>query len=106
MHSDEPYVMEAFRNGAMGYVLKDLTGAELLQAVRTVMGGGQYLSPTLSDLAVNAYRKKRDGIANDIYSTLSSRERMVLQLAAEGNNTATIARQHQPAQPSRLISRT
>ncbi len=93
MHSDEPYVVEAFRNGAMGYVLKDSTSAELLQAIRTVVGGGRYLSPSLSDLAVKAYLKKLDGITSDIYSTLSSRERVVLQLAAEGNNTATIAQQ-------------
>ena len=93
MHSDEPYVMEAFRNGAAGYVLKDSTPAELLQAIHTVVGGGRYLSPSLSDLAINTYLKRLDGIANDIYSTLSGRERMVLQLAAEGNNTAAIAKQ-------------
>lgn len=93
MHSDEPYVMEAFRNGAVGYVLKDSTSAELLQAVRAVVSGGRYLSPALSDLAINAYIKKLDGIVSDIYSTLSARERVVLQLAAEGNNTTMIAKQ-------------
>jgi DNA-binding NarL/FixJ family response regulator len=93
MHSDEPYVMEAFRNGALGYVLKDSTPAELLQAIRTVVGGGRFLSPSLSDFAVNTYLKRLDGITSDIYSTLSGRERMVLQLAAEGNNTASIASQ-------------
>ncbi len=93
MHSDEPYVVEAFRNGANGYVLKDSTSAELLQAVRAVAAGNRYLSPSLTDLAMNAYLKKLDGVVSDIYATLSARERVVLQLAAEGNNTATIARQ-------------
>jgi DNA-binding NarL/FixJ family response regulator len=93
MHSDEPYVVEAFRNGANGYVLKDSTSAELLQAVRAVAAGNRYLSPSLTDLAMNAYLKKLDGVVSDIYATLSARERVVLQLAAEGNNTATIAKQ-------------
>jgi two-component system, NarL family, response regulator NreC len=93
MHSDEPYVMEAFRNGAVGYVLKDSTPRELLEAIRCVATGGRYLSPTLSDMAINTYLKRLDGIVSDIYSALSPRERTVLQLAAEGNDTVTIAKQ-------------
>lgn len=92
MHSDEPYVVEAFRNGANGYVLKDSTSAELLQAVRAVAAGQRYLSPSLAELAMNTCLKKLDGVVSDIYATLSARERVVLQLAAEGNNTAAIAR--------------
>ena len=92
MHSDEPYVMEAFRNGAVGYVLKDSTPAELLQAVRSVINGGRYLSPSLSALSINSYLKKLDGIATDIYHKLSARERVVLQLAAEGHPTTVIAK--------------
>lgn len=93
MYSDEPYVIEAFRNGAMGYVLKDSTGAELLQAIRGVESGNRYLSPSLSDLAIHAYLKKVDGIVSDIYHTLTAREREVLQLAAEGRSTAQIAQE-------------
>jgi DNA-binding NarL/FixJ family response regulator len=93
MHSDEPYVLEAFRNGALGYVLKDSTPGELLQAIRLVANGSRFLSPALSDLAIHAYLKRLDGIAADIYSTLSARERVVLQLAAEGHSTAEIAKQ-------------
>ena len=92
MHSDEPYVMEAFRNGAEGYVLKDSTPAELLRAVRSVLNGGRYLSPSLSALSINSYLKKLDGIATDIYHKLSARERVVLQLAAEGHATTVIAK--------------
>jgi DNA-binding NarL/FixJ family response regulator len=92
MYSDEPYVIEAFRNGAMGYVLKDSTSAELLQAIRGVEAGNRYLSPSLSDLAIHAYLKKVDGISNDIYHTLTPREREVLQLAAEGRTTPQIAK--------------
>jgi len=93
MHSDEPYVREAFRNGAVAYVLKDSTPRELLDAIRTVTAGGRYLSRSLSDLAINSYLRRLDEIVSDIYSALSPRERTVLQLSAEGNDTATIARQ-------------
>jgi two-component system, NarL family, response regulator NreC len=93
MYSDEPYIIEAFRNGASGYVLKDSTGSELLQAIRTVEAGNRYLSPSISDIAISAYLKKVDGIATDIFNTLTGREREVLQLAAEGHTTAYIARQ-------------
>jgi DNA-binding NarL/FixJ family response regulator len=48
MHADEPYVMEALRNGALGYVLKDCTAADLVLAVRTVVAGRRYLSPVLA----------------------------------------------------------
>ena len=93
MHSDEPYVIEAFRNGAAGYVLKDSTSSELLRAIRTVRSGDRYISPSLSNIAISAYLKKVDGIASDIYHTLTARERLVLQLAAEGNSTAQIAKE-------------
>jgi len=93
MHADEPYVVEAFRNGALGYVLKDSTSAELLQAIRAVMSGGRFLSPSLSALSLNTYLKKLNEIATDIYRKLSARERVVLQLAAEGHPTTAIAKQ-------------
>jgi two-component system, NarL family, response regulator NreC len=93
MYSDEPYVIEAFRNGAMGYVLKDSTSTELLQAIRGVESGNRFISPSLSDIAIHAYLKKVDGIATDIYHTLTGREREVLQLAAEGHSTAQIAKE-------------
>lgn len=93
MHSDEPYVLEAFRNGALGYVLKDSTPGELLQAIHSVARGNRFLSPALSELAIHAYLKKLDGITTDIYGTLSARERVVLQLSAEGHSTAQIAKQ-------------
>ncbi len=92
MHSEEPYIREAFHNGASGYVLKDSTSAELLKAIRAAVEGTQYISSAFKHLAINAYLKRVDDIASDIYSALSGRERVVLQLAAEGNSTAAIAR--------------
>jgi len=92
MYSDEPYVMEAFQNGASGYVVKATTAAELLQAIQTVADGGRYISPSLSHLSINSFLKKLEGIMRDVYHHLSPRERQVLQLSAEGNDTPAIAR--------------
>lgn len=91
MHADEPYVMEALRNGASGYVLKDCTAADLVQAVRTVAAGRRYLSPVLAERALSGYVQRPGESDLDVYETLTKRERLVLQLAAEGKTSAAIA---------------
>jgi DNA-binding NarL/FixJ family response regulator len=91
MHADEPYVMEALRNGAAGYVLKDCTAADLVQAVRTVAAGRRYLSPALAERALTGYVEHPGASDLDLYETLTNRERLVLQLAAEGKTSAEIA---------------
>lgn len=91
MHADEPYVMEALRNGASGYVLKDCTAVDLVQAVRTVAAGRRYLSPALAERALTGY-VEHPGVSDlDVYETLTNRERLVFQLAAEGKTSAEIA---------------
>jgi len=91
MHSSEPYVMEALRNGAAGYVLKDASYSDLGRAIREVMAGWRYLSPPLSKLAIDAYQEKADAAAADRYDLLTAREREVLQLAVEGHSNNEIA---------------
>jgi two-component system response regulator NreC len=91
MHADEPYVMEALRNGASGYVLKDCTAVDLVQAVRTVAGGRRYLSPALAERALTGYVEHPGASDLDVYETLTNRERLVFQLAAEGKTSAEIA---------------
>jgi len=91
MHADEPYVMEALRNGACGYVLKDCTAADLVQAVRTVAAGRRYLSPALAERALTGYVEHPGASDLDVYETLTNRERLVFQLAAEGRTSAEIA---------------
>jgi two-component system, NarL family, response regulator NreC len=91
MHADESYVLEALRNGAAGYVLKDSSAAELLQAVRDVVDGRRYLCRQLSERAIEAYVEKAEGAVLDIYESLTTREREVLQLAAEGCSSTDIA---------------
>lgn len=89
MHSDEPYILGALRNGADGYVLKNENGTELVRAMRKVVAGQRYLSPALASIATRW--KMGKGISHDLYETLSNRERTVLQMTAEGRSNAEIA---------------
>ncbi len=89
MHADEAFVREALRGGAHAYVLKDCSSADLVQAVRQVLAGGRYLSPVLSERAVDAFIKPEE-TGQDAYDGLTSRERLVLQLAAQGLNNKEI----------------
>lgn len=91
MHADEAYVLEALRNGACGYVLKDASVAELVQAVREVAAGRRYLSSPLSERAIEAYVETAQGSVLDRYETLTDREREVLHLVAEGHTNVEIA---------------
>jgi len=91
MHSNEAYVMEALRNGARAYILKDSTASDLTQAVWAVLEGRRYLSAPLSELAISAYVQKAQSVPTDPYETLTAREREVLQLMAEGKTSAEIS---------------
>lgn len=90
MHASEPYVMEALRSGAVGYVLKDASADELVQAVRAVASGRRYLSPALSERAVDTYVQKAREAEPATHEVLTSREREVLQLVAEGYTASDI----------------
>ena len=92
MHSNEAYVLEAMKNGAAAYVLKDATSADLIRAVREAVAGRRYLSPPLSERAIEVYlQKARTTETLDRYDTLTTREREVLHLSAEGHTNAEIA---------------
>jgi DNA-binding NarL/FixJ family response regulator len=91
MHPNEAYVLEALRAGAAAYVLKESTSAELVRAVREAVAGRRYLSPPLSERAIEAYVQKAESAALDPYETLTTREREVLHLVAEGHTNAEIA---------------
>ena len=91
MHASESYVLEALRNGANGYVLKDTAADELVRAIREVLQGHRYLSSQLSERAIESYVLKAESSAVDSYDSLTTREREVLQLAAEGFTNVEIA---------------
>ena len=90
MHNDEPYVIEALRAGAAAYILKGSESAEIARALAEVTAGRRYLSAELSEWAINALATK-SADQSDPVSTLSPREREVLQLAAEGMGNPEIA---------------
>jgi DNA-binding NarL/FixJ family response regulator len=87
MHTEDPYVLEAMQAGAVGYVLKTQAMLDLVQAIQNVVQGHIYLSPRISRALVTAYLT-RSGPTPD---PLTSREREVLQLIAEGETTKEIA---------------
>jgi len=87
MHKDSVYVREILRAGARGYLLKDSPAPDLLAAVRAVASGEGFLSPAVSDAVLNDYRRH---VTNPV-DLLSSREREVLQMLAEGKTNKEIA---------------
>mgnify|MGYP001585981040 CR=1 FL=1 len=90
MHADADYVAEAFRAGAMGYILKRSAASELLTAIRVVLKGNHYVSPLVTrnalDLLISS--SKPQGKFSD---RLTPRQREVLQLVAEGRSRKEIA---------------
>ncbi len=93
VHKTEEYVFAALKAGADGYVLKDATQAELSMAIKTVLKGKRYLSPSISEQVIEGYlggtkSPLQDSAWND---TLTQREREVLKLIAEGHKNKEIA---------------
>lgn len=91
MRKSEPYIMEALRNGADGYILKSEDPEYVINAIHAVMSGATYLSPQIADLAVEAYIASSRQILPDPYDDLTSREKEIFQLSAEGMNNEEIA---------------
>jgi DNA-binding NarL/FixJ family response regulator len=87
MHKDAVYVREVLRAGARGYLLKDSGDADLVAAVRAIAKGEGYLSPSVSESVLSDYRRH----VTDPLDLLSSREREVLQMIAEGKTNKEIA---------------
>jgi DNA-binding NarL/FixJ family response regulator len=91
MHSDKKYVKEMLSAGACGYLLKDSAFEELGAAIATVLKNKTYLSPQITDTVVKDYVSENAPSGSVASTALSTREREVLQLIAEGKATREIA---------------
>jgi DNA-binding NarL/FixJ family response regulator len=92
MHSDEGYVLRALKAGARAYLLKDSAEHDLIGAVRAVSEGKAFFSPAISKMLVEDYIRQMDERkVEDSYELLTTREREILQLLAEGKNNKEIA---------------
>jgi len=92
MHADESYVMRALKAGARGYLLKDSGAADLIGAIQAVSQNKSFFSPKVSRILAEDYIRvlKQKG-AVDSYDLLTSREREILQLLAEGKANKEVA---------------
>ena len=91
MYGNDCYVVEALQAGAKAYVLKDSPPEELMRAVREAALGRRYLAPPLSDRAIEVYLLRSEDSQLDPYDMLTSREREVLHLAAQGMTSSETA---------------
>lgn len=92
MQSADAYVLETFRAGAIGYVLKDSAPEELIHAIHQALNNSRYLSPKLPERLIDISTKPVEQARLDLYETLTEREREVFQMAAEGKTATEIAK--------------
>jgi DNA-binding NarL/FixJ family response regulator len=90
MHPASSYVIRALRNGALGYLLKNDDIEQVILAIRTVAQGHRYLSGQVSAQTIDAFLSARAADVT-IEERITSREREILQLIAEGNTSGKIA---------------
>ena len=91
MHSSRQFVSEVLKAGASGYILKNTASREVPLAVSAVVDGKIYLSPGIAEVVVEDYVRHVPNPGQAAFSTLSAREREVLQLLAEGKTSKEIA---------------
>ena len=93
IHSSRHFVAEMLKAGASGYILKDCLFDELVEAIKTVLNGGIYLSPKITGVVIDDYVKRLSTQYQPGGPVLNEREREVLQFLSEGKSTKQIALQ-------------
>ena len=93
MHKNEEYIYQAFKSGAIGYIVKDSAAQDVVNAIKIVSRGESYLSPCISKIVIDDYiRFLRQSDYNTLYESLTEREREIFQLLAEGKRNQEIAK--------------
>jgi DNA-binding NarL/FixJ family response regulator len=93
IHSSRHFVAEMLKAGASGYILKECLFDELVEAIKTVLNGGTYLSPKMTGVVIDDYVKRLSTQYQPGGPVLNEREREVLQFLSEGKSTKQIALQ-------------
>ncbi len=87
-HDNKEYVLSSIKAGAAGYVPKRATSSELIEAIRAVHGGDSFLYPSAAATLISDYRQQAEV---EPYDRLTSREREILTLIADGHSSRQIA---------------
>ncbi|MDB6122058.1 MAG: Two component transcriptional regulator, LuxR family [Pedosphaera sp.] len=92
VHTNKEYVLQIIRSGAQGYVLKDASPADLVRAIESVHSGGAFFSPDISQIMLDQYlAESSNGEENSSSKNLTTREREVLAMIAEGQSNKEMA---------------
>jgi two-component system response regulator NreC len=91
MHSDRRFVLNMFKAGAKGYMIKDCAFKDLAHAIRVVVANQTYMSNEIADIVLKGYLASAAFEKSSAFELLSPREREVLQLLAEGKTSSQIA---------------
>lgn len=91
MHDDEYYLQELFKIGVSGFVLKKSTGTDLIQAIRAVNSGKQYIDPSLASYVISPYVGRTKGKTDSRKNLLTPREQEICSLLAYGHTNSEIA---------------
>lgn len=92
VHKEEEFILAAFKAGADGYILKDASHVELEMAIESVLGGQRYISPAISEFVIVGFLEANKTLkGGSSWETLTTREREILKLIAEGHTSKRIA---------------
>jgi two-component system response regulator NreC len=92
MHANEEYIFQILNAGADGYLVKETAFQDLISAINAVHKGAAFMSPSISKKVMTDYIQRAQGEEKVGFDTLTTREREILQLVAEGNSNKKIAK--------------
>jgi len=92
MHDHSRYIRELLGLGVSGYLLKNAASSDIIKAITSALKGNTYLSPSISSRVIEEYvGMNKKSTEEELYNTLSNREREVFQMMVEGSSTKSIA---------------